>query len=1090
MERALCPVLVGRESELNSLEDALLAANRGEGQIVLLAGDAGLGKTRLATELQRRAQQIGMTALWGGCSEAELALPYLPFLEALGNYLTTSDLDQVRQRLGPVRRELAHLFPQLEPESETRELGDPTQAKLRLFEAILALLRVPGDRNGLLVVLEDIHWSDASTRELLDYMTRRLRGLRIMILGTYRSDELHRKHPLAPMVQGWRRTKAAEIVQLEALPPEGIARMVGAIFDTDEVTPEFRDFLHRRSEGNPFVLEEFLKAALDRGDIYRTPTRWERKELSDLRLPQTVKDTILLRVERLSADQAEVLRTASVLGATFSYPTLVSVSGRDEDSVQAALQACVQQQLMEEESDGAERYRFRHALTREAIYEDLIAPKRRRLHARAAEVLRELPGTQPVDLAYHLLAAGRLDEAIPACIKAAEDAERRWGFREAADLYGRVLPHLGGNRLLTAQILCKIGRAYQQDGDVGKAPGYLAEGIPVLEDLGARQEAARYRLALGRCYWERSQPDAAKAEYERARATLEGEGPSEDLAIAYIRLAGLHAFELEAPEAVALAQKAVAIADAAGADAPRIWAYNFVGIGLARQGRVDEGLEFLDRSYREATDRDLSWIAANALGNATHTRLANFRVREALTRLESLGGFGGEWRPFEALIRSYCYTLLGEPANAEAAAEAGIALAEEAGASTMSHRLYRVLAAARAARGEFDQAYELLAKVPARLERQDAQLVSLTRCRAAFDRGDMQRAVKEAESGLEQRRWDRCLNSEERWVVDQAVEVLIAAGAIDRARATARLLQSTGADPADPYVKRMDGRLAAAGDDFATAAASLAAAAEFFHNAEYREEEWRTRRVLAQALAKLGNVAGAEAELRTVLRSAAERGHLFEAESARKQLADLGVEVPDEAAGPRGGARVGQPTELLVTVLFVDVRGYTGMSTKEAPERLADKVASLHRWARHEIERHHGLVDKFAGDAVMATFNVSGARLDHCLQALQAGIAIRDKAAAAGLPVGVGIAVGPAVVGQLTAGANISAVGEVTNLASRLQAQAAAGDVLLSEEAHRRTREWLDGQRLVISEAALELKGFGQPVTAFRVSAAAPAETR
>ncbi|HYM67268.1 MAG TPA: AAA family ATPase, partial [Patescibacteria group bacterium] len=277
MERVVCPVLVGRELELTDLEDALLAANRGEGQIVLVGGEAGIGKTRLATELERRALRVRMTALSGGCSEAELALPYLPFLEAFGNYLATADLDEVRRSLGSLRRELAHLFPQLEPESEPRESGDPTQAKLRLFEAIIALLRVPAEKTGLLLVLEDLHWSDASTRELLDYLTRRLRGMRIMLLGTYRSDEMHRKHPLAHHIQSWRRTRAAKVIELEPLPPDGVAEMVQAIFDQREVSNEFRDFLYERSEGNPFVLEELLKAAIDSGDIYHTTDRWERK---------------------------------------------------------------------------------------------------------------------------------------------------------------------------------------------------------------------------------------------------------------------------------------------------------------------------------------------------------------------------------------------------------------------------------------------------------------------------------------------------------------------------------------------------------------------------------------------------------------------------------------------------------------------------------------------------------------------------------------------------------------------------------------------------------------------------------------------
>jgi adenylate cyclase len=171
--------------------------------------------------------------------------------------------------------------------------------------------------------------------------------------------------------------------------------------------------------------------------------------------------------------------------------------------------------------------------------------------------------------------------------------------------------------------------------------------------------------------------------------------------------------------------------------------------------------------------------------------------------------------------------------------------------------------------------------------------------------------------------------------------------------------------------------------------------------------------------------------------------------------------------------------------MFIDVRGYTGMASKQAPEELADRIASFHRWSRQEIERRHGLVDKFAGDAVMATFNVSGARVDHCVQALQAAFAIRDKAAATGLPVGTGIAVGAAMVGTLTQGANLSVVGEVTNLASRLQAQAAAGEILLSEEAHRRVQDWLASHELVPHKESIELKGFEKPVPVYRLRSGA-----
>ncbi|HSS95091.1 MAG TPA: AAA family ATPase, partial [Candidatus Dormibacteraeota bacterium] len=505
MERVVCPVLVGREPEVSELEDALLAANRGDGQIVLLAGEAGVGKSRLAAELQRRATKIGMTTLSGGCSEAELALPYLPFLEALGNYLTAANLEHVRRELGSLRPELAHLFPQLELEPDARrETGDPTQAKLRLFEAIIALLRIAAEHSGLLLLLEDLHWSDDSTRELLDYLTRRLRGMRIMVLGTYRADEMHRKHPLAHLIQGWRRTKAANVIELEPLPADGIAEMVRAIFDQSEISAEFSNFLHERSEGNPFVLEELLKAAIDSGDIYRTSDRWERKDLGELRLPQTVRDTILLRLEQLSPEQADILQTASVLGRSFSYPLLVAVSAQDDRSVQATLHASVQQQLLEEEPQNNGRYRFRHALTREAIYEDMIAPRREELHGIAADVLSARAGTAPIDLAYHLLAANRWSDAVPAGIKAAEDAERNQADREAAQLYERLLTHVKDGQM-RAPLLCHAGSAYQRANEPAKAQRFLEQGIPLLEAGGQEVEAAGFRITLGRCYWERSQ---------------------------------------------------------------------------------------------------------------------------------------------------------------------------------------------------------------------------------------------------------------------------------------------------------------------------------------------------------------------------------------------------------------------------------------------------------------------------------------------------------------------------------------------------------------------------------------------------------
>src|SRR5436305_3885324 len=198
--------------------------------------------------------------------------------------------------------------------------GEPLQAKLRLFEAILLLLADAARGRGLLLVLEDLHWADPATRELVDYATRRLRATNVLVLATYRTDELHRKHALLPTIQAWRRSGQAQIIEIGALRPDGVKAVVLAIFDESDLTDEFRDFLFQRSEGNPFVLEEMLRDAIDRGDIFRTDDGWDRRDVRDMRIPRTVRDTILARLEALERRHVEVLSAAAALGQTFDVP--------------------------------------------------------------------------------------------------------------------------------------------------------------------------------------------------------------------------------------------------------------------------------------------------------------------------------------------------------------------------------------------------------------------------------------------------------------------------------------------------------------------------------------------------------------------------------------------------------------------------------------------------------------------------------------------------------------------------------------------------------------------------------------------------
>jgi adenylate cyclase len=186
---------------------------------------------------------------------------------------------------------------------------------------------------------------------------------------------------------------------------------------------------------------------------------------------------------------------------------------------------------------------------------------------------------------------------------------------------------------------------------------------------------------------------------------------------------------------------------------------------------------------------------------------------------------------------------------------------------------------------------------------------------------------------------------------------------------------------------------------------------------------------------------------------------------------------------------VGSTGERMVSVMFADVRGYTEMTGSTPPANMVERIAALQRWAAQEVARHHGIVDKFAGDAVMATFNVSGQSVDHALHALQTAVAIIDKAALIGLPVGAGVAVGPAMVGRLAGASNVSVLGGVTNLAARLQAAALAGEVAMSEEVYRRVGEWLETHGSPVERVELTLKGYDGPVVAYRMGTRAGIRT-
>jgi class 3 adenylate cyclase len=944
-------------------------------------------------------------------------------------------------------------------------------SKLRLFEAIVLLLTDAARSRGLLLVVEDLHWADPATRELVDYATRRLRSTKVMLLATYRTDELHRKHALLPAIQSWRRSGLAQLVEIAALNPQNVKAMVMSIFEETAVSDEFRDFVHDRSEGNPFVLEEMLRDAIDHGDIFRTDTGWDRKSVHEIRLPATVRDTILQRLERLQPIEVEVLSAASAIGLTFDLSTLAAVTGKPEPAVAAAVEACVTNQLLEEADRPTGRYCFRHALTREAVYEDMVVSRRQQLHSRIAEVLESRSDWKAVDLAHHLLMAGNYEQAVGMCVAAAEAAISAHAYRDAADLFERAIPHVKDS-VERARLMCRAADAYWNNTETLAAKALLEQGIADLEAAGLTVEAAGHRLLLGRCYWELLRTDLAREQFMRARDVLETQGPSEALAVAYIRLSGLDLFDKLGGPGLAEGMRAAEIAKAAGSSMAMAWSWNFIAMAKMSVGDVEEGFRYMEDSFRAGTEGNHYFQVRNAIFNgswmAIHLGLGR-RAQAWAARKE----LGTESWPY--YIDGLLALHQGKVVEAVDLARTALQKSRESGHSKNVWRSQVLLAQGLA---EALRPAEALAELPpmsSRVDGQDAVYDTAARVRTRLAASDPAAAfadIRDSDPAIAD------LGSP----ADAVAEA--AASEPEWLRAFVSRIPNQDVDPPLLRAEVARGRLALAEGRFEDGVRILGRVVGSFRDEGFLMDAWHASRALGEAKFKAGDPEQARMVFDQTIAEAESSGALLAAKLARETAARLGIEVSTETTvvEPRGHlADVGPTGERMVSVLFADVRGYTEMTGASAPAQLVDRITSLQRWAAQEVGRHSGIVDKFAGDAVMATFNISGQTVDHALQAVRAAVAIIDKAALIDLPVGAGVAVGPAVVGRLAGSANVSVLGSVTNLAARLQAEAGAGEVVISDETHRRVGEWLDAGGYAAERVTLNLKGFGQPVTAYRL---------
>jgi tetratricopeptide (TPR) repeat protein len=613
---------VGRAGELAECEAALREAAGGSPSVIALSGDSGVGKTRLIAAFESLACREARF-LRGECVElGDGELPYGPLIGALRELARCGD--PVLERLSAGARDsLGALLPSLGTAVGSER--DDDSAQLRLFEALLELLALLGEEQPVVLVVEDLHWADRSTRAFTAFLARSLRSERVLFLFSYRSDELHRRHPLLTLLSD---LDHGERTRRVAIVPWGREELGEALADILGAAPR-DDLLVRlfvRAEGNPLYTEELLAAGLDgRGGA-----------------PQSLRDAFMLRLERLSIDAQHVLRVLAVAGRA-DEALLASVTSLDAPALTTALREAVEGRVVGAGADG--RFAFRHALLREVAYEDLLPGERAALHLGLAHALherRDQPGQDTAqiaaEVAAHAQAAGDRPLALRAAIVAADEASAIHAHGEAADLLERALeswPHVDDPAAVSGidhvELLVRAAREHDHDDQPTRAESMLRSALEELDEQLEPLRTASVLERLARAQWGLARGDEALATGRRALELLPAGRDDGERASVLAWLARTTLLRGRYREAVDAARESLEISTASGAGKDlESHLRNTLGMALVGSGARDEGIAELRASLTLAQESGVKWAAASAYANLADLLLLSGSTRESL----------------------------------------------------------------------------------------------------------------------------------------------------------------------------------------------------------------------------------------------------------------------------------------------------------------------------------------------------------------------------------------------------------------------------------------------------------------------------
>ena len=650
--RSVSPVFVGRAAELTALRDALARVTAsGAPQALLIGGEAGVGKTRLIEEFTEAARAEGALVALGGCIEiGSEGLPFAPF-SAILHTLNWHLRDELAAAVAGQEGELARILPEL-GETAGESHGEET-GRARLFELTARLLeRLAAHRSGgprvIVVVIEDLHWADRSTRELLAYLLRSLHDANVLLVATYRSDDIHRRHPLRPFLAEIDRMRTVQRVELDRFNRAEVRSQIAGIngADPEEATV---DRVFDRSEGNAFFVEELARSLSD-GCLHG---------LSD-----PLRDLLLVRVEALPEDAQRVVRTAAEGGSTVEHELLAAVCRMPEDDLIEALRAAVGSNALVPTQDGT-GYRFRHALVREAVVDDLLPGERTRLNRRYAQALEAEPGLVRSDvcaarLASYWYKAHDAAKALPAVLAASVKARRRHAYAEQLRLLDRALelwddapkevrhgvrpvdlteayPACGdddtGEALRFLDLLAEITVAARLSGDSERAFTITKRALRALREESDPLRTAWFLVQRSRIVQGTGRGDGWE-DLGKAQELMRGLPPSPVHATVLATVASWAVLHEPGPGTFATAERAVELAKLVGDEEAELNSRVTLAGLRVDAGEVEAGITDLRAALDLALDRGYHAVIARGYVNLPSTLEGVGRSREAVEAAE------------------------------------------------------------------------------------------------------------------------------------------------------------------------------------------------------------------------------------------------------------------------------------------------------------------------------------------------------------------------------------------------------------------------------------------------------------------------